>query len=398
MATKVVMEALSPTMEEGRVVKWLKQEGDAVSAGETLAEVETDKAIMELVARGEGVLGKIVAPEGTTLAVGELVGIIAAVDEDFSALLGNGAASAPAAAPGEEAQPTPAVTAAPVAPVAVTSTGPSRSSPLARRMAAERGIDLRTVQGSGPAGRIIKRDIETFAPGLAAPSGPEFEDVPLTQIRKTIARRLVESIGPIPHFFLTTEVDMGRATDARQQLNALGDDPKISFNDIVLKVTAEALTRHPSCNAWWQDDHIRYFNDAHISVAVAVDDGLITPVIRSANRKTLREIAREVRDLAGRAREKRLTPDEYTGGSFSVSNLGMFGIDQFTGIINPPESGLLAVGAITEKPVVVDGEITIGKRMRLTMSCDHRTIDGATGAAFLQTVRTMLENPLAIVW
>jgi pyruvate dehydrogenase E2 component (dihydrolipoamide acetyltransferase) len=226
----------------------------------------------------------------------------------------------------------------------------------------------------------------------------EFEDVPLSQIRKTIARRLVQSIGPIPHFFLTIEVDMGKATEARASLNALGDGPKISFNDIILKVVAEALTRHADCNAWWQDDHIRYFRDAHISVAVAIEDGLITPVVRHANHKTLRQISEEVRELAGRAKEKKLSPEEYTGGTFSVSNLGMLGIDQFTGVINPPEAGLLAVGAIVEKPVAIDGQIVVRPRMRITMSCDHRVIDGATGARFLQTVQRMLENPLAIVW
>ncbi len=237
-------------------------------------------------------------------------------------------------------------------------------------------------------------------PTPTAPVAPsaEFRDEPLTQIRKTIARRLAESIGPVPHFFLTTEIDMERVAEARASLNALEVGPKISFNDIILKVVAAALVQHGDCNAWWQDDHIRYFGDVHLSVAVAVEDGLITPVIRNANRKSLREIASEIRGLAERARERKLKPEEYTGGTFSVSNLGMYDIDQFTGVINPPEAGLLAVGSITPKPVVVDDELVIRRRMRVTMSCDHRVIDGATGARFLQTTRRMLENPLAIIW
>jgi pyruvate dehydrogenase E2 component (dihydrolipoamide acetyltransferase) len=395
MATKVVMEALSPTMEEGTVVKWLKREGDRVAKGDTLAEVETDKAVMELVARGDGILKKVLVGEGTTLEVGSLVGIIAAAEEDVADVVAD--VPSPAAAPAAVASPA----AAPDVP-APASNDRIKASPLARRMASERGIDLGRIHGTGPGGRIIKRDLsgaEVTAPSPSvAVSGAEFEDVPLTQIRKTIARRLGESIGPVPHFFLTAEIDMERAAQARADLNAMGDGTKISFNDIILKVVAAALVQHRACNAWWQDDHIRYFNDAHLSVAVAVEDGLITPVVRHANRKTLREIATEVRDLAGRAREKRLTPEEYTGGTFSISNLGMYGIDQFTGVINPPEAGLLAVGAIADKPVAESGHVTVRKRMRVTMSCDHRVIDGATGAQFLETVRTMLENPLAIVW
>jgi pyruvate dehydrogenase E2 component (dihydrolipoamide acetyltransferase) len=269
-------------------------------------------------------------------------------------------------------------------------------------MARERGIDLASVRGTGPGGRIIKRDLDhisatpTISP--SAPRGAEYEDVPLTQIRKTIARRLAESIGPVPHFFLTTEVDMERVAEARTALNGLDEGPRISFNDIILKVVAAALVQHGDCNAWWQGDHIRYFSDVHLSVAVAVEDGLITPVVRHANRKSLREVAFEIRDLAERARERRLKPEEYTGGTFSVSNLGMYDIDQFTGVINPPEAGLIAVGSITKKPIVDNDEVVVRRRMRITMSCDHRVIDGATGARFLQTTRRMLENPLAIIW
>lgn len=273
-------------------------------------------------------------------------------------------------------------------------------------MAAERGLDLGAVEGTGPEGRIVARDLET-APAIAPtqkgigvpPASQPYTDVPLSQIRKTIAKRLAQSIGPIPTFYLTTEVDMERVFEARQALvSAEKEGPKVSFNDIIIKAVASALRQHPECNAWWQDDHIRYWNEVHVSMAVAVEDGLITPVIRHADAKTLREIAAESQDLAARARERRLKPEEYTGGTFSVSNLGMLDIAEFTAIINPPEAGILAVGRMTEKPVAHEGAVTVRRRMRLTMSCDHRVIDGATGARFLKTLKGMLENPLALVW
>ncbi len=406
MATKVLMEALSPTMEEGRVVKWLKAEGETVKAGDVLAEVETDKAVMELQARAEGVLRKILVPAGSTVPVGDLVAVIAQPDEDISAILERrrpatqpkgAATAAPARVSSAEAAPTPAGSqAAPEKPERI------KASPLARRLAREQGLDLASVSGSGPGGRIVKRDLERIptAPPAVTPGLPAaaYRDVPVTQIRKAIARRLVESLGPVPHFFLTVEVDMERAWDAREALNALGGEPRISINDIVLKVVATALSRHPECNAWWQGDYIRYFNEVHLGMAVAIEDGLITPVIRNAERKSLREIALEARDLAERARARKLKPEEYRGSTFSVSNLGMLGIDEFTAVINPPEAGIIAVGAISQQPVVHDGSVTVRRRMRLTMSCDHRVVDGATGARFLQTVKRMLENPLALVW
>jgi pyruvate dehydrogenase E2 component (dihydrolipoamide acetyltransferase) len=405
MATKVFMEALSPTMEEGKLLAWLKQEGDEVTNGDVLAEVETDKAVMELQARGAGVLRKILAPEGSTVEVGKIVAVIADADEDIEQLIA-GADAALASAPAKPAPAPKAQAPAPAAPkpaVPAPAAAPGarvKASPLARRMAAERGVDLSHVQGSGPGGRIVVRDLEGAVPEPApvplAAGG--YEDIELSQMRKTIARRLVESIGPIPHFFLTAEADMDRASDARDALNARDASPRISYNDIILKVVAAALLQHRECNAWWMDGTIRYFDEVHLSMAVAIDDGLITPVIRNAHLKSLREIAVETRELAGRARERKLTPEEYTGGTFSVSNLGMFEIDQFTGIINPPEAGLLAVGTIFEKPVVDDGELVVSKRMRITMSCDHRVIDGATGARCLQTIKRMLENPLAIVY
>ncbi|MFQ6046124.1 MAG: dihydrolipoamide acetyltransferase family protein [Gemmatimonadales bacterium] len=426
MSTKVVMEALSPTMEEGKVLSWLKAEGDDVMTGDVIAEVETDKAVMELQARGDGVLRKVLVPEGATVEVGALVAVIAQPDEDIEDLVSR---AQPLAAPGQaeiaQPQPTAAPAIAPTtspaasAEAAVTRVAPTvparvvaapaeiRASPLARRLARERGIDLALIAGSGPGGRVVKRDVElasAAAPALpiAPPPGGVgvggYRDVPLSQMRKTIARRLAQSIGPVPHFYLTAEIDMERAAEARAELNGLEEGQRISFNDIIVKVVAAALMHHRSCNAWWQEDHIRYFDEVHMGIAVAVEEGLITPVIRDAHVKSLRDIARESRDLADRARARRLTPEEYTGATFTVSNLGMFGIDQFTAVINPPEAGSLAVGSITEKPVVRDGAVSARRRMRVTMSCDHRVIDGATGARFLETVRHMLENPLAIVW
>ncbi len=419
MATTVFMEALSPTMEEGRLVKWHKHEGDAVKAGDTLAEVETDKAIMDLQARADGILRQVSAAEGQTVPVGTELAVIVAPGEPLGAGRGTGdegrvapspAATVPAPSPAPRHSP-PAAAAADAAPV--------KASPLARRMAKESGVDLKLLTGSGPGGRVVRRDLETAAARPAAtvsasapvapvppPPSPvpvsrtdaSYEDVPLTQIRKTIAKRLAASLGPVPHYFLTTEVDMERAAEAREALNRnLGDEGRISFNDIVVKAAALALTRHRACNAWFQDDHIRYWNEVHVGVAVAVEDGLITPVIRHADRKSLREIGREAHDLAQRARNRRLRPEEYTGSTFSVSNLGMFDIDQFTAVINPPEAAILAVGSVTQKPVVADGTIVARRRVRLTLSCDHRVIDGATGAVFLKALKQMLENPLAML-
>jgi len=428
MATKVVMEALSPTMEEGRLVEWKKQEGDAVAAGDVLAEVETDKAVMELVARTAGTLLKQVVAAGATVPVSEVVGWIGSPGEDVG---GAGAAGQPGsggskgearsekgeAATAEQAVPVadraqsaPAPTSpSPLAPS--PSSGRVKASPLARRMAVERGLDLGQVAGSGPDGRIIKRDLDKTLPAAevpaatariaapAPPTGAGFEDVPLSQMRKTIAKRLVQSIGPVPTFYLTALVDMERAWDARAALNAAaGDRGKVSFNDIIIKATAVALRQHPACNAWWQETSIRQWHEVHIGMAVAVPDGLITPIIRHADQKSLRQISAEARDLAGRAKDRKLQPEEYTGATFSISNLGMFDIHAFTAIINPPEAGILAVGRIAEVPAVVDGVVASRRQMMLTMSCDHRVIDGATGAAFLKTLTMLLENPLALVW
>ncbi len=399
MATKVVMEALSPTMEEGRLITWLKKQGDTVKSGDTLAEVETDKAVMELVARGDGVVREVLVQEGETADVGTLVAVIAQPDEDITALLEGAAKTAPE--PAVKSETAPAAASAPAA--APRGDHRVKVSPLARRLASEKGVDLATVAGSGPGGRIVKKDLAAVPaiPAVAAVAVPAaaggYEDIPLSQIRKTIAQRLAQSLGPVPHFFLTVEIDMERTWDARSALNELADDVRISFNDIIVKVTATALTKHRECNAWWMGDHIRYFNEVHISMAVAIEGGLITPVVRNAHLKSLREIATESRDLVERARNRKLAPEEYTGGTFSLSNLGMLDIDHFTAVINPPEAGILAVGRIVQEPVVQDGSVVPRRKMKVTMSCDHRVIDGATGARFLQTFRQMLENPLTMV-
>jgi pyruvate dehydrogenase E2 component (dihydrolipoamide acetyltransferase) len=448
MATKVMMEALSPTMEEGRLAKWLKAEGDVVANGDVLAEVETDKAIMELVARGAGVLRKRLIGEDTTAPVGQLIGVIADADEDIAAMLGAAGGAAPVASStpvtAQPTDPSPApaaagatTAAAPIASaepvVGADDTGRVKASPLARRMASEQGVSLANVQGTGPGGRVIRRDIEAAASStpsapratapasVAAPAGApaasrptskpaaipvapamdidgDARDVPLTQMRKTIARRLAESIGPVPTFYLTAEINMTAVSALREQMAASGDAFKVSVNDVIMKAVSMALAKHPECNAHWLGDTIRYHARVHLGMAVATDDGLIVPVIRDADRKGLGAIGREAKELAGRARERKLKPEEYTGSTFSVSNLGMFGIDQFTAIINPPEAAILAVGATEIKPVWENGAFVPQPRLRVTLSCDHRVIDGAVGARFLQTVRHLLEHPYLMLY
>jgi pyruvate dehydrogenase E2 component (dihydrolipoamide acetyltransferase) len=421
MITKVHMEALSPTMEEGQLVRWLKSEGDTIANGDVLAEIETDKATMELVARGAGTLRKVFLGEGGTAPVGEVIAVIAAPDEDISGVGGavDGAAPATGGAAPASSKPEPEAQVVEAAQTSTPGQAPGaapappegrrvKASPLARRLADDLGVNLARVEGSGPGGRIVKRDVEAArARGVAAPAGgggwtpdeAEYEDVPVSQLRKTIAKRLVESIGPVPHFFLTVDVDMGRVVEARRRINEMLEKSgeKVSINDILLKAVAGALRRHPDCNAQWHGTHVRRFNAVHLGVAVAIDDGLITPVVKNAHLKGIAQIAAEVRELAARARDKKLMPDEYTGSTFSVSNLGMFGIHEFTAIINPPEAGILAVGGMEDTPVVMDGAVVVRPRMRITMSCDHRVIDGAQGSRFLATLRAMLEEPTTIL-
>jgi len=437
MAEKFLMPKLSPTMEEGQIARWVKNEGDQFDANETLAEVDTDKATMEMTALAGGTLLKILKGEGETAALGEPIAIIGKKGEDISAILkevsGNGTMAQPAPAKSEE-QPAPATTVEKTAelklekpsafvtspqaggaaavrqPVSATeTTGRVFVSPIAARMAADNGIDLKSISGSGPNGRIIKRDIETALSGAPLTSAPTqrhafvpstvvgasaYRDEPTSQMRRVIASRLTESIGPVPTFYLTVEIEMDNALELRKAVNASGkDDEKISVNDIVVKAAAMALTKHPFVNASYQDKSIRFYGQADIGVAVAIDEGLITPVVRGANLKGFREISAEVRDLAAKARAKKLQPDQYTGATFSISNLGMFGIKEFTAIINPPEAGIIAVGGANPAPVVRDGEITVRSITNVTMSCDHRVVDGATGAKCLQTFKQMLEQP-----
>ena len=437
MATQVIMPKLSPTMEEGQLSRWLKKEGDKVSMGEPLAEIDTDKATMEMQALGNGVLRKILIQEGESAPLGQLIAIIGEPDEDISSI--SSAAPAKAAAPvtekkEEPVEPKPAESAeaethtsgngrqVSAPPIPQPTTGRLIVSPLAARMAAESGIDLRSVNGSGPGGRIIKRDVEGLigqqgsaaqpavamkqthlravdspAQKSAITAASAYRDEPASEMRRTIARRLVTSLGPVPHFFLTTEIEMDRAAEMRNGINALDPELNISVNDIIIKVAAAALWQHPQVNASFQDKVVRYYEHADVGVAVAIEEGLITPIIRAADQKSLSEIANEVRDLAGRARERKLKPEEYMGASFSISNLGMFGIDEFTALINPPEGAILAIGAMSPKPVVRNDEVVVRQMMRVTMSCDHRVIDGATGAKFLQTFKKILENPLFLV-
>ena len=479
------MPKLSPTMEEGQIARWLKKEGDAIESNEPIAEVDTDKATMEVTSLDAGTLLKIVIGDGANAKLGETIGIIGEPGEDFSALLngastngaaakksadkpvepetktvetvsektagensGNGAAAQPLNVHETEGRsydeqrpeaaedsPEPLPTASAPQPTNNGEQGFGRMivSPIAARMASENDINLKSIKGSGPNGRIIKRDIEDAitngnqkaevsiqqsavssqlegksekgeaqtAPIFAQAeiqNASRFRDENTSKMRQVIASRLAESIGPIPTFYLTVEIEMDAALEFRQQINAsMAAEDKVSVNDVVVKVAAQALTKHQWVNSSYQDKTVRFYEDADIGVAVAVEDGLITPVVRSANRKGITEISKEIKEMAARAREKKLQPEEYTGATFSISNLGMFGIKEFTAIINPPEAAIIAVGASTPTAVVRNGEIVVKNIMNVTMSCDHRAIDGATGAKFLQTFKQMLENPILML-
>jgi pyruvate dehydrogenase E2 component (dihydrolipoamide acetyltransferase) len=431
MAEKFLMPKLSPTMEEGQIARWVKNEGDAFEANETLAEVDTDKATMEMTALSGGTLLKILKGAGDTALLGEPIAIIGKAGEDISALLSeigsNGKKAEPAAPAAEEpkAEPKPqsvsssgaaaapqaetrAVASVPQQKEAAPANGRMIVSPIAARMAADNGIDLRSIAGSGPNGRIIKRDIEealagggkakpaaarAFTPSTIVGASP-FRDETTSKMRQIIASRLIESIGPIPTFYLTVEIEMDNVLATRKQINAnLDDDSKISVNDVIVKAAAMALMKHEWVNASYQDKTVRFYEQADIGVAVAIDEGLITPVVRGASLKGLAEISGEIKDLAGKAKAKKLQPEEYTGATFSISNLGMMGIKEFTAIINPPEAAIIAIGGANPTPVVRDGQIVVRSIMSVTMSCDHRVVDGATGAKFLQTFKQMLESP-----
>jgi len=429
--TKVVMPKLSEAMETGKVIKWLRNEGDRVQSGDIVAEIETDKADVEMEAFGAGVLRKILVPAGERAPVGTLIGVIAEPGEDIAPVLAEAGGPGPTAKAASAVAPAPAAPAptrvipvaapAPVvsAPAAAVPAGPVaerlRVSPLARKVAAQTGLDLRLVQGTGPGGRIIRRDVEaaTKAGAVAAPAaataapalrpvrpdlaGPEYEVVALTPMRAAIAKQMPLSKAPVPHFYVTSEVAMDPAWELRQELNALDGQPKISVNDLVVRACALALTEHPYVNASFQGDAVRVYHRAHIGIAVALEDGLITPVLRNCESKALAQIAVESRDLADRARARKLKAQELSGATFSISNLGMYDVAEFSAIINPPEGAILAVGSVRQVPVVAGPGLGVGRRMNVTLSCDHRVMDGAMGARFLQTVKRLLEEPLRLL-
>lgn len=418
----VLMPRLSDTMTEGVIAGWQKNVGDAVKKGDVLADIETDKATMELESYKEGVLLYQGAKAGEKIQVNDLLCIIGKPDFDVAAVLaamqsGGGAAAPAAAAPVAAAAPAviPAPAPAAAAPVVVNE-GRILASPLAKKLAADKGIDLKYVKGSGDNGRIIKSDVDNYVPAaapaataapapaaaatVAAPAAPagqvSFEEVPVSQMRKTIARRLAESKFSAPHFYLTMRIDMDACVAARGRLNEVSK-VKISFNDMVLKATAVALKQHPKVNSSWLGDKIRINHHVNIGVAVAVDEGLLVPVVRFADTKSLSQIGAEVKEFAQKAKDKKLQPADWEGSTFTISNLGMFGIDEFTAIINPPDACILAVGGIIQEPVVKNGQIVAGNVMKVTLSCDHRVVDGATGAAFLQTLKSLLEEPLRML-
>jgi len=414
MAEIVRMPKMSDTMTEGVVAKWHKKVGDKIKSGELVAEIETDKATMEFESFQEGVLLYIGVQEGKSAPVDGILAILGKEGEDYKALLEKESAPAPAAPAPAAAAPAsaPVVKAPAAAPAAapVTASAPAtdsrvKASPLAKKLAGDKGIDLTRIIGSGDGGRVVKRDVEWFKPGafVAAPSmmpgavtKESFEEIPVSQMRKTIARRLSESKFTAPHFYLTMEIDMDRCADARESINAVAGT-KISFNDFVIKAAAAALRQHPKVNSSWLDDRIRINHHINIGVAVAVEEGLLVPVVRFADSKTLSQINAEVKEYAQKAKDKKLQPSDWEGNTFTISNLGMFGIDEFTAIINPPDACILAVGGIKETPAIKNGKITRSSVMKVTLSCDHRVVDGVTGAKFLQTLKGFLENPVLLL-
>jgi pyruvate dehydrogenase E2 component (dihydrolipoamide acetyltransferase) len=439
MITKVVMPKLSEAMESGKVIQWLKKEGEAVKGGDVIAEIETDKANVEIEAFGSGVLRKILIGPGGQVPVGDLIAIIADPSDDISgAATASASKASPAPAPASSPPPaSPAPVGAvpametyrsapatervvPMTPVSPTAgRAPAarvKASPLAKKIASQSGVDLRLVHGSGPGGRVVRRDVEAAlaaprpaaatpaAPAATRPAfvipprtGPEYEDMALTPMRALIAKRMPLAKAPVPHFYVTSEISMDRAVALREELNALEGQPKLSVNDLIIKACALALLKNPGINASFQGASIRVHHRAHIGLAVALDQGLITPVLRDCDVKPLHQIAVESRDLAERARGGKLRAQELSGATFSISNLGMFDVEEFSAIINPPEGAILAVGSVVETPVVDQGEIRAGRRMKVTISCDHRAMDGAMAARFLQDVKRLLEEPLRLL-
>ncbi len=409
----VTMPRLSDTMTEGTVATWLKKVGDKVSEGDILAEIETDKATMEFESFYAGTLLYIGIKEGESAPVDTLLAIIGPAGTDVSAFVASGGKGV-ATPKAETKSETPKAVEAPAQTASATPTsGRVFASPLAKKIAEEKGINLAQVKGSGENGRIVKKDVESFTPSaqpqavtekIATITAPAFvpvgvesvEEVKNSQMRKTIAKRLSESKFTAPHYYLTIEIDMENAIASRTQINNL-PDTKVSFNDMVVKACAMALKKHPQVNTSWKGDVTVYNQHVHIGVAVAVEDGLVVPVLKFTDGLSLTQIGSQVKDLAGRARNKKLTPAEMEGSTFTVSNLGMFGIEEFTSIINQPNSAILSVGAIVEKPVVKNGQIVVGNTMKVTLACDHRTVDGATGAQFLQTLKTYIENPVTML-
>ncbi|WP_323795683.1 pyruvate dehydrogenase complex dihydrolipoamide acetyltransferase [Nisaea sp.] len=438
MAISVLMPALSPTMTEGKLATWLVAEGDKISAGDVIAEIETDKATMEVEAVDEGVLGKIIVAAGTdNVAVNAPIAVILEDGEDAGSVDMDAVAGSGGPAPKAEAKPEPAPAAtapAPAAPAPKPAPAPAAAasgervfaSPLARRMAEQAGLDLGQITGSGPSGRIVKHDIEDAiaggtgkaapaaapAPAAAAqapapslgsapspdvPGLPAFDEIPNTTMRKVIAKRLTESKQFAPHFYLTVDCEIDALLNVRKELNAKLDGEKVSVNDLVIKASAQALKKVPAANASWTDEAIRIFKSVDISVAVAIEGGLITPVIRDAQNKGALDIAREMKDLASRARDGKLMPEEYQGGTFSISNLGMFGIKDFCAVINPPQGAILAIGAGEQRAVVKDGALAVATVMSCTLSVDHRVVDGAVGAEFLAAFKKLIEDPLTML-
>lgn len=420
MAEVVRMPKMSDTMTEGTLAKWHKKVGDKIKSGDLVAEIETDKATMEFESYQEGTLLYLGVKEGEAVPVDAIIAILGKEGEDYKSLLEAPAAakaapapataSAPAPAPAKQAEapaPKPAPAPAPKpAPVVVSNDSRLKASPLAKKLAEQKGIDLSRMQGSGENGRIVKRDVDWFKPGMsvggsATIGGPafvgteSFEEVAVSQMRKTIAKRLAESKFSAPHFYLTMEIDMDRAIEARESINIVAP-VKVSFNDIVVKAVAAALRQHPKVNASWLGDKIRYNHHIHIGVAVAVEEGLLVPVVRFADGKPLTQLSAEIKELGQKAKDKKLQPADWEGNTFTISNLGMFGIEEFTAIINPPDACILAVGGIKQVPVVKNGQIVPGNTMKVTLSCDHRVVDGAIGSAFLKTVKGLLENPVIL--